>query len=71
MNANELYPIVKPAIILGICGQTGLVTSFIEHAIDMIHTTRRRTRRKLQFKSPMIYFQMPRKSILFGIAVAS
>ena len=32
MNANELYPIVKPAIIVGICGQTGLVTSFIEHA---------------------------------------
>ena len=71
MNANELYPIVKPAIILGICGQTGLLTSFIEHAIDTIHTTRRRTRRKLQFKSPMIYFQMPRKSILSGIAVAS
>ena len=34
MNANELYSIVKPAIIGGICGQTGLVTSFIEHAID-------------------------------------
>ena len=34
MNANELNPIVKPAIIVGICGQTGLVTSFIEHAID-------------------------------------
>ena len=33
MNANELYPPVTPAIILGICGQTGLVTSFIEHAI--------------------------------------
>ena len=32
MNANELYPIVKPAIIVGICGQTELVTSFIEHA---------------------------------------
>ena len=29
MNANELYPIVKPAIIVGICGQTGLVTSFL------------------------------------------
>ena len=26
MNANELYPIVKPTIIVGICGQTGLVT---------------------------------------------
>ena len=34
MNANELYPIVKPAIIVGICRQTGLVTSFIEHALD-------------------------------------
>ena len=33
MYANELYPIVKPAIIVRICGQTGLVTSFIEHAI--------------------------------------
>ena len=33
MNANELYFIVKPAIIVGICGQTELVTSFIEHAI--------------------------------------
>ena len=33
MNANELYPIVKPTIIVGICGQTGLVTSFIKHAI--------------------------------------
>ena len=34
MNANELYPIVTHAIIVGICGQTGLVTSFIEHAIS-------------------------------------
>ena len=34
MNANKLHPIVKPAIIVGICGQTGFVTSFIEHAID-------------------------------------
>ena len=33
MSANELYPTVKPAIIVGTCGQTGLVTSFIEHAI--------------------------------------
>ena len=33
MNANELYPIVKPAIIVGFCGQTGFVRSFIEHAI--------------------------------------
>ena len=35
MNANELYPIVKSAIIVGICGETGLVTSFIEHAIRL------------------------------------
>ena len=34
MNANELYPIVKPEIIVGIWGQTGLVMSFIEHAIQ-------------------------------------
>ena len=33
MNANELYPIVKLAIIVGIFGQAGLVTSFIEHTI--------------------------------------
>ena len=33
MNANELYPIVKPAIIVEICEQTGLMTSFIQHAI--------------------------------------
>ena len=33
MNANELYPIVKPAIIVEICEQTGLMTSFIENAI--------------------------------------
>ena len=36
MNANELYPIVKPAIIVGICGQTGIVTSLIEHAIETL-----------------------------------
>ena len=35
MNANELYPIVKPEVIVGICGQTRLVTSFTEHAIGM------------------------------------
>ena len=34
MNPNELYPIVKPAISVGICAETGLVTSFIEHAIE-------------------------------------
>ena len=34
MNANELYPIVKPAIIVGNCAQTRLVTLFIEHAIE-------------------------------------
>ena len=33
MNANQLYPIVKPAIIVGMCAETGLVTSFVEHAI--------------------------------------
>ena len=38
-NANELYPIIKPAIIVGICGQTGFVTSFIEHAIGQIMET--------------------------------
>ena len=39
MNVSELYPIVKPTIIVGICGQTELVTSFIEHAIYFQYDT--------------------------------
>ena len=40
MNANELYSVVKPAIIVAMCGQTGLVTSFIEHAIHWTYSFR-------------------------------
>ena len=32
MNASKIYLIVKPVIIVGICGQTGLGRSFTEHA---------------------------------------
>ena len=35
-NVNELYPIVRHVIIVEICGQTEIVTSFIEHVIRWI-----------------------------------